>query len=260
MQLQDYLLLSGVALGLYFLFWFLIAQFKQKYDLADIAWGGGFVVVAWVMQWANRDDTFYAQIITTIMVTVWGLRLAYHIGLRNLSKPEDARYQAMRKKWRGPTWLNALLKVFLLQGILLFIVSIPIVATASSKTVFNSDLWLTVGFAIWLTGFITEAVADFQLKKFITNKSNKGKIMQSGLWKYSRHPNYFGEVVLWWGVWVVSMSINPVWWSVLGPLTISILILFVSGVPLLEKRYANNSEYQKYKKRTSGFVPLPVPK
>lgn len=260
MNLSDYFLISAVSVGLYFLAWFLFAHYKKRYDLVDVAWGGGFVVVAWVMQWVNSGSTFFAQVLITILVTVWGVRLAYHIGWRNFGKHEDKRYQQMRRKWRGPTWLNALIKVFLLQGVLLFIVALPIIATATSQTVFNSDLWLTLGFAVWLSGFIVETIADYQLRRFIDDKNNKGKILQSGLWKYSRHPNYFGEVVLWWGIWIISMSINPVWWSVVGPLTITFLILFVSGVPLLERRYQGNKDYQAYKKRTSGFVPLPIKK
>lgn len=260
MSLQDYFQVAIVSVLAYFCIWFLIALKRKKFDLADIAWGGGFVVVTWSQLLVNWNDTFYAQILTTIIVTLWGLRLSYHIGKRNWNKAEDLRYVALRSKWKGSVALNAFLRVFMLQGLLLLIVSLPIIATASSPTVFNSDVWLTIGFAIWISGFMIEVFADRQLRQFLSVKNNKGKVMEQGLWKYSRHPNYFGEVVLWWGVWVISMSIHPIWWSVLGPLTITYLILFVSGVPMLEKRYASDKAYQKYKQQTSIFVPLPVKK
>jgi steroid 5-alpha reductase family enzyme len=112
-----------------------------------------------------------------------------------------------------------------------------------------------VGVLVWLVGFYFEAVGDWQLKKFIKNPENKGKIMQSGLWAYSRHPNYFGEVTMWWGIWLLNFSQN--WWTVVGPMTITFLILKVSGVPLLEKKYEGNKEFEDYKKRTSIFLPLP---
>ena len=116
------------------------------------------------------------------------------------------------------------------------------------------------GFAIWAFGLAFETVADQQLSEFVRKNKNKAKVMDTGVWKYSRHPNYFGEVTLWWGIWLASMSINPVWWSVIGPLTISFLILFVSGIPMLEKKYKNNPAFQEYAKRTSVFIPMPSKK
>lgn len=260
MNLKDYFLIAIISALAYFCLWYLVALKKKKFDLADIAWGFGFVVVAWSQLIANWGDTFYAQILVTILVTIWGIRLSYHIGKRNWNKSEDTRYVNLRSKWKGSVALNAFLKVFILQGALLLVVSLPIIAIASSPTVFNSDAWITVGFATWLIGFTIEVFSDRQLRDFLKHRKSKSQVMDMGLWKYSRHPNYFGEVTLWWGIWIISISINPVWWSIIGPLTISYLILFVSGVPMLEKRYANDKNYKAYKNKTSIFVPLPPKK
>jgi steroid 5-alpha reductase family enzyme len=260
MSERDYFLIAVLSVFIYFCVWFVVALSRKKFDLADIAWGGGFIVVAWSQLFANWGESYYAQVLVTAMVTTWGLRLSYHIFKRNWSKKEDKRYVELRKKWRGSIALNAFLKVFMLQGFLLLLVALPIIAIGTSPTVFNSDLWLTLGFAIWLSGFIIEIFADRQLRNFLKTRKKDNQVMDKGLWKYSRHPNYFGEVLLWWGVWILSMSINPVWWSVVGPLTITYLILFVSGVPMLEKRYQHDPSYQAYKRKTSVFVPLPKKK
>lgn len=258
--MSEYFLLAGASIGGYFGLWYLLAIYKKRYDLADIAWGGGFIVLASALLLKNIDKTFFAQTLVTILVAIWGLRLSYHIFRRNWGKPEDKRYIDLRKKWPKPYWLQALIRVFFVQGILLLIISLPIIAVASAPTVFNSDLLLLIGFDIWLLGFILEATADRQLAQFIKSKKKKSEVLDTGIWKYSRHPNYFGEVMIWWGIWIISLSIHAVWWSVLGPLMITFLILFVSGVPLLEKRYKQDKNYQAYARVTSKFIPLPPKK
>ena len=119
------------------------------------------------------------------------------------------------------------------------------------------NLLVIIGFIVWLIGFYFESVGDKQLANFIHNPENKGKLMTEGLWKYSRHPNYFGEVTQWWGIWIIALSVPYGWVAIIGPITITILILFVSGVPLLEKKYKGRSDFEAYKKRTSIFIPLP---
>lgn len=258
--MSDYFLLAGASVGGYFGLWYLLAIYKKRYDLADIAWGGGFIVLAGALFIKNLDNVFFAQVLVTILVAIWGLRLSYHIFRRNWGKSEDKRYVELRKKWPKPHWLQAFIRVFIVQAALLVIISFPIIAIASAPTVFNSDLLLLIGFDMWLLGFALEATADRQLAQFIKSKKKKSAVLDTGLWKYSRHPNYFGEVMIWWGIWIISMSIHSVWWSVLGPLTITYLILFISGVPLLEKRYKNDKAYQAYALVTSKFIPLPPKK
>ncbi len=213
------------------------------------------MVVALSQLLANRDNVYFAQILVAILVSIWGVRLSYHIARRNLKKPEDKRYVELRKNWRGPVWLSAFLRIFAVQAVLMLVISLPIIAVGLATDPFNSDIMITIGFAVWAAGFATEAFADRQLRTYLQSKRKGHKVMDEGLWAYSRHPNYFGEVTLWWGIWIISLSINPVWWSVIGPLTITGLILFVSGVPMLEKRYATDRAYQAYARRTSKFVP-----
>jgi steroid 5-alpha reductase family enzyme len=252
-----------VSLFIFFNIAFLIAQIKKNNGLADMAWGLGFVVVAVSSLLVAGTYTIY-QLVITALVALWGFRLFYYIGLRNWSKPEDFRYVNMRKKWGTHVHLKAYFIVFMLQMTFLLIVSLPIQLAAN----INKDLdfigWiiLGVGVLLWIIGFYFEAVGDAQLKKFKQDSSNKGKIMQTGLWKYTRHPNYFGEALMWWAIFIISMSTLS-WialFGIIGSSFITYLLLFVSGVPLLEKKYKDNEAFQAYAKKTSIFFPLPQKK
>jgi steroid 5-alpha reductase family enzyme len=143
-----------------------------------------------------------------------------------------------------------------LQGFFMLIISTPIIiAGVGSSDTFN---WVTgIGLVMWFIGFAFEAIGDYQLSVFIKNKANKGDVIQTGLWKYSRHPNYFGEVLLWWGIFIMTLPIQNSFWGIISPLTITFLLLYVSGIPMLEAKYKNNPQFQAYKKRTSAFFPLP---
>lgn len=252
-----------LSLFIFFNIAFLIAQIKKNNGLADMAWGLGFVVVAVSSLLVAGTYTIY-QLVITALVALWGFRLFYYIGLRNWSKPEDFRYVNMRKKWGTHVHLKAYFIVFMLQMSFLLIVSLPIQLAAN----INKDLdligWiiLGVGVLLWIIGFYFEAVGDAQLKKFKQDPSNKGKIMQTGLWKYTRHPNYFGEALMWWAIFIISMSTLS-WialFGIIGSSFITYLLLFVSGVPLLEKKYKDNEAFQAYAKKTSIFFPLPQKK
>jgi steroid 5-alpha reductase family enzyme len=252
------------VLFIYFTIFFILAQVKKNNGLADIGWGMGFVVVAFTSLIYQGDYTLIPVTIT-LLVTIWGFRLFFFLGLRNWNKAEDYRYVQMKEKWKTNLVLKAFIYVFMLQGAFLFIISLPI-QLASYITVTPDSIlqYVILGFGVilWLIGFYFEALGDAQLKKFKSNPANKGKILSSGLWKYTRHPNYFGEAVMWWAVWIVSLS-SLVWLStvgIVGPLFITFLLLFVSGVPLLEKKYKNNALFQEYAKRTSVFFPLPPKK
>jgi steroid 5-alpha reductase family enzyme len=226
---------------------------KKRNDLADLAWGLGFVILSWTATLLGSVSV--RGFMVNILVTLWGLRLALHIGKRLLKTKEDSRYLQWRKEWKN-VYLRSYLQVYVLQGIFLYIIALPVlfIHRFSPQTV----SWLdAAGILVWITGFIFEAVGDAQLASFVSNPANKGKIMQTGLWKYSRHPNYFGEVTMWWGIFLLSVAVPGGVWTIIGPLTISILILFVSGVPLLEKKYAGRAEFEEYKRKTSVFIPLP---
>jgi steroid 5-alpha reductase family enzyme len=250
---MNYYWLLALSLLGYMTFWFVVSVIRRRNDVADIAWGLGFVLLAWLSFYLSGYS--FKAILVTSLVTIWGLRLAWHIYHRNKNKPEDSRYLEWRNMWKN-FYLRSFFQVFMLQGVFLFLISLPVLFISRSVS-YSFGLLEVIGFLIWLLGFYFESVGDRQLKDFISNPANKGKIMDQGLWCYSRHPNYFGEVTQWWGIFLIALSIPNSFFTIIGPLTITILILFVSGVPLLEKKYAGRPDFEEYKKRTSIFIPLP---
>ncbi len=246
----------GLILFIYMNLWFVISLIKKRNDVADIAWGLGFVVLAWISLLLNKA-TFWMPIIVNILVSIWGLRLAYHIYSRNKNKTEDYRYAAWRVEWGKWFYLRSYFQIYILQGFLLFMISLPVLFI-NIYQVESFSILVLLGILVWGLGFFFESVGDAQLARFIKDPLNKGKLMQSGLWKYTRHPNYFGEVTQWWGIFIIALSVPYGLVSILGPITITFLILKVSGIPMLEKKMEQNPEFQEYKKRTSMFFPLPV--
>jgi steroid 5-alpha reductase family enzyme len=246
---------SLVAVIGYMTIWFILSLIKKRNDVADVAWGPGFVVIAFTSLIMAGNYSLRA-LITSAMVVIWGIRLAVHIGSRHSGKPEDARYAKWRQEWgRNVVW-RSFFQVFMLQGVLLTIVAMPVIMINSGQpsTLTGLDI---LGICIWFLGFTFETVSDGQLGRFLKIAANKGKIMTSGLWKYSRHPNYFGEVTLWWGIYIIALSVPYGWVSIMGPLTITFLILKVSGIPMLEEGFRDNPDFQQYRQRTSPFIPLP---
>ena len=243
-----------LVLFIYFLLLFALGQVIKNNSIVDIAWGLGFVIIAVYTFFASENITFKNSLVTTLIL-LWGLRLSYHIGKRNIGKPEDYRYVNMRKSWgKKYILIKAFMQVYFLQLVLMFIISIPIIiVNAYNKQ--GIKLLDFFGLFVWIFGYFFEVVSDYQLKGFVKNPNNKGKIMKAGLWKYSRHPNYIGEATMWWGIYIFSISAyNPII-TIISPITITYLLLFVSGVPLLEKKYKDNIEFIEYKKRTSIFFP-----
>ncbi len=234
---------------------FAVSLIKKRNDVADIFWGIGFVAVAWI-SFIFAQSFNLRGLIVNILVTIWGLRLALHIGWRNRGKGEDFRYKAWRESWGKTFYWRSYFQVFILQGLFLFLISLPIIFANTRIAAFS--LFDVVGLTIWLIGFLFEAIGDYQLLQFTKNPANKGKIIQTGLWKYTRHPNYFGEVVLWWGIFFCALSLPFGFLTIISPLMITCLILYVSGIPMLEKKYENNPEFAEYKKRTSAFFPMPT--
>ena len=252
------LLFQSLVIFFYAVSWFILAVVKHRNDVADIAWGGGFVIAAiTAMIAAGINEP--RSILVLVLVMVWGFRLMLHISIRNQGKPEDPRYRAWREEWGSSLLVRTFLQVFMLQGVLLLVISLP-VTYAITHNSSNLGFLGGIGILIWLIGFLFEAIGDYQLLKFKKNPANKGKIMKSGLWRYTRHPNYFGEVLLWWGIFLICLPVPGSLWTIIGPLTITWLILKVSGTPLLEKRYIDNHEYAEYIANTSSFFPLPPKK
>jgi steroid 5-alpha reductase family enzyme len=253
--MSEVLIKELVIIAAYMALWFCLAQALGRNDVADIAWGTGFIVTA-ISAMVSTENVTPRGLLTTALVVLWGVRLACHVFLRNRDKHEDPRYRKWRQDWGKHAVIRAFLQVFLLQGVLIIIISLPvtIAVTAGQSPLSSLDL---LGVCIWCVGFACEAVGDYQLAKYKRDPANKGKIMTQGLWKYTRHPNYFGEVALWWGVYLIALSVPRGWTTILGPITITYLILKVSGIPLLEEKYKDNPEFQMYKRRTSAFLPLP---
>lgn len=248
------LLYVAAAVFIYMTFWFLVSLITKKMDVADTAWGLGFVVAVLVpllLYGVQFDRALFAF----ILVFIWGTRLSLHITKRNAGRPEDKRYAAMRADWGSGFLLRSYLQVFLLQGGLLLLVVSPVlfIATYRGGALGVFDI---IGAAVWLFGFFFESQGDAQLRKFLATPDH-GPVMDQGLWKYTRHPNYFGEVTQWWGLWIIALGVPFGYLGIIGPLTITGLILFVSGVPLLEKSMAGKPAWEAYKKRTSVFIPLP---
>ena len=243
--------ITALALLMYMSTWFIVACLLKRNDVADIAWGLGFVLMSWIA-FALAGSSL-RSILVNALVTLWGLRLTWHITRRNLKKPEDSRYATWRATWKH-FYLRSFVQIFLLQGLLLSIILLPVLFIhASTPTPLH--LLDALGVVIWLIGFVFESVGDRQLKDFLKDPANKGKIMDKGLWAYSRHPNYFGEVLQWWGIFLCAVGLSFGVLTIISPLTITCLILFVSGVPMLERKYAGRPDFEAYKKRTSVFVP-----
>lgn len=245
---------------LYMTFWFLISVLAKRNDIADTAWGLGFVTVVFSLYYKYGFSNLYFAIIFAL-VTLWGLRLTLHIFTRNINKKEDKRYIELTKSWGKWFYLRSYLQVFLLQGFLMLLVSMSaIVASSYVPGLFRIMLYrfpyfLYFGVLVWFVGFIFETVGDYQLSRFLSNPKNKGKIMSSGLWRYTRHPNYFGEVTQWWGLFLIVSTIPNWYLAIISPLTITCLILLVSGIPMTERPFESNPEFKKYKKVTSAFFP-----
>jgi steroid 5-alpha reductase family enzyme len=246
-------ILATAAIFVYMLLWFIVSLVLKRNDVADVAWGGGFIVAAAAALVSNGAATERAVLVAAL-VLIWGLRLALHIGFRNRGKGEDARYRKWREEWGKHATLRSFFQIFILQGILMLVISLPVVRAITAPALPLAFLDL-LGAAVWLMGFLFEAISDWQLMQYLKDPANRGKIIMTGLWRYSRHPNYFGEVTLWWGIYLIALAPPNGWMTIIGPITITILILGVSGIPMLEKKYEGNTEFKEYKRLTSAFFP-----
>lgn len=249
-------LAAYLALG-----WLLSVRLHDT-SIVDVMWGPGFALVAAVGAWVGAGDPL-RKLLVLVLVGLWGLRLALHIYLRNRGKGEDYRYQAMRRN-QGPrfVWLSAF-TVFGLQGALLLFIAMPLaVATGQPSRVGagagSSGLgpFDYAGVALFALGFCFEAVGDAQLARFKADPANRGKVCDVGLWRYSRHPNYFGDATLWWGLYLIACAVPGGGWTIASPLVMTVLLLKVSGVALLERGLTSTKPgYAEYIARTSAFVP-----
>jgi len=235
---------------------FLISWRLKRYDVVDIAWGLVFIVIA-ITAVLVHSPTPITAIIATGLVIVWGTRLALHIGNRwRHSQQEDRRYIELRRKWpKRFIDLQIFVKIFLTQGLLASFIMLPVIIMSAGLST-NISLLTVAGVSIWCIGFIIELVADRQLSKFLKQPTESGKLMTTGLWRYSRHPNYFGEILLWWGIGIVGLYQVAGVFGLIGPLFITFLIVFVSGIPPAERGMTKKAGWNDYKARTSVLIPL----
>lgn len=248
-----YLILkSALIISIYATIWFVVSLIKKRNDVADVAWGLGYILLC-IFYFITQEFSQRTLLLYSLVI-IWGLRLFIHIYLRNKGKSEDFRYLKWRQEWGKWFYLRSYFQIYLFQGFFLLLIIFPVTLTSSNPQPSLNYLDF-IGLFIWLFGFYFEAVGDYELVQFKKDSNNKGKVLKTGLWQYTRHPNYFGEVTMWWGIFIIALSSPNGFYALISPLTITFLIVFVSGIPMLEKKYQGNIEFEEYKKQTNKFFP-----
>jgi len=230
----------------------------EKLTVVDTAWGIGFIAVAFVSLFVTGygDGMPGPQIFLFLLVLVWGARLAIHLQRRNSGKAEDPRYQQLAQADGGSFADVALRRVFIPQGVAMWLVATPVMVGMNNEGTGTVQAWL--GLVVWAVGMVFETVGDWQLASFKSDPDNRGKVMDRGLWKYTRHPNYFGDACVWWGIWIVAASSWAGVLSIVGPIAMTVFLTRVTGVPLNEKGMRESKPgYDEYVRRTSSFIPMP---
>jgi steroid 5-alpha reductase family enzyme len=247
---------SAIAVTILMILVWLESLRRRDASIVDCVWGLGFAVVSWVAYGCATERSGVSMLLP-VLTSVWGVRLSAYLTWRNHGKPEDYRYRAMREKWGESFPLVSLITVYGLQGVVMWIVSLPVQVGAVSATHVTTPL-LVAGIGMWAIGLGFETIGDWQLKRFKSNPENQGRVLDTGLWRYTRHPNYFGDALVWWGLFLVGYSTSGAWWSVVSPIVMTILLMKVSGVTLLEESLRKTkSGYESYVARTNAFFPGP---
>ncbi len=245
-----------VILGYVTLLWLLSLALRDA-SIVDIAWGPGFLIVALIgALWADGYEPRRFLVLT--LVSLWGLRLGLHIFFRNRGHGEDPRYAKWRRQNRDRWWWKSYFKVFVTQGVVMWIVSAPIRVAATSVEPDHFTAFDAAGALLWTIGFIFEAGGDLQLRRFLGDPTNKGKVMDKGLWRYTRHPNYFGDAAMWWGIGLIGVLGDLGVLALIGPAIMTVTLMKVSGVTLLEKDIEERRPgYREYIRSTNAFFPGP---
>ena len=231
-----------------------VARRLGRVSVVDVAWGLVFVAIAWVSFLVGTGCG--RSLVLAVLVTLWGARLAWHIRRRALGAGEDPRYaRLLAAAPEGRRFAYAVRRVFVVQGLTAWFVSLPVQVAASTDSALGWVAWL--GVVVWLVGVVFEAVGDAQLAAFKRDPGSRGRVMDRGLWSWTRHPNYFGDAAVWWGVWLVSAEAWPGVLTVLSPVAMTYVLAFATGARLLESEMAKRPGYPEYMERTSMFVPRP---
>lgn len=232
--------------------WYFVARYFRRTDIVDMVWWLSYGVIAAFLLLVTPHD---ARVLPFLFVMLWSVRLVSHIIVRLRKHTEDARYAAFRISWGSAFWWKSYVYIFLLQGLFISIIALPLFFMTGEVTP-----QFMIGAILWVAWFVCEYVADSQMNVFRRDERNKWKIIQTGLWRYSRHPNYFGELLMWWSLWIMSItSISSLVW-ILSPLLLSYLIIYVTGIPMLEASLRKRVGYEEYIRTTSILVPLPLKK
>ena len=269
---------SAIAIFVFQSLLFLLALIKKNNGIADIGWGIGFIIISLIAAhfyffkctfqsiFGRECQIDIAFVFLITHVTLWAIRLSIYLLIRNWSKPEDWRYAKWRQDWGKTVYIRSYLQVFILQGFFMLLIGSPIILSglqSSTDTLAYTPVQYTLifsGLIVWLIGFFFQAVGDYQLFVFKKDPANKGRVMRYGLWKYTRHPNYFGEATMWWGIFLISCvsayGVLGILLRMIGPATITFMLLRVSGVTMLENKYKGNKDYEDYQRNTSSFVPM----
>ena len=243
------------------LLWLLSLRLRDA-SIIDVFWGFGFVLCNWVTLILIDNEIHPRQWLVHGLVTLWGLRLSIHLLIRNTGKGEDSRYKRWREQGGPRWWLKSAYRIYAFQGVILLVVAAPLILVNSEAR--QSDLgWLDLfGAGVWLTGFLIEVIADQQLTLFISSKNTaddtlEGKVLDTGLWHYSVHPNYFGDALQWWGIWLIALSVPLGYLSIIGPLLMTLVFMGISNGVLERSLSKRRPGYANYLKRTSHFIPWP---
>lgn len=252
--LNLWLISGSIIFILMTLLWLYSLKIKNA-SIVDIFWGTGFVITYWAALLIGSIEITSRILLLGAIVTLWGLRLSIYIFSRNHNQPEDFRYAAWRAENGSAWWWRSFFKVFLLQGIIMLIVAAPLVAVLSANSANTNCSCEYAGLGLWLVGFMFEAGGDAQLSRFKKDPANKGKLLTTGYWSVTRHPNYFGDAAQWWGFWLFAFSAGA-WWTVFSPLLMTFLLMKVSGVAMLERTLTKSKPgYEEYIARTGAFFP-----
>jgi steroid 5-alpha reductase family enzyme len=247
--------IGALAILAYMTILWIASLILKNASIVDIFWGPGFVLANWVYFALTPDGFPGRKWLIGVLVTVWGLRLGLYILYRNWGKPEDFRYQKWREENGAKWWWYSFFKVFLLQGFLMWVVSAPLLAAQISTAPARLTVLDYLAIPVWAIGFFFEAVGDLQMARFKADPANRGKVLNTGVWHYTRHPNYFGDATQWWAYYLIALA-GGGYWTIFSPLIMTILLLRVSGVALLEKTLKETKpQYKEYIETTSAFVP-----
>lgn len=251
---QIYFQAFGVIMILMSSLW-IVSVFLKNVSIVDPFWGYGFVLAGW-FYYFNSEGFETRQLLVLGLLTLWGLRLSIYLGWRNKGKGEDFRYQKFRQDY-GPKryWWFSFFQTFLLQGVLMWLISSPLLAAQYHGNDIDLGFFDYIAIGLFIIGFFFEAGGDYQLAKFKANPNNKGKVLNTGFWQYTRHPNYFGDATIWWAFGLFSVSAGS-YWPLLSSLLMTLLIIKVSGVALLEKSLKDTKpQYKEYIENTNAFFP-----